>query len=273
MPAFARSPHFADLFRFVVDLGASSGPFLQDLRDFHEKWVDPKVRRVRLSVFGLLCEVPLANPFLKIAGLKWLYSCPARYVRDTYCEGLTLRDIRATFAVAENADGVVLAEKVLRYFHVACRDVLAKETPTERVRFLGNVDREVFAAVLGHAPVEEGRDGTLPRCEAVARAGTAFWDRLKQRGRGARLPLLTWQSVRVPSSTSAAAGPLRPRVIEYDAEGRPLSQQDVDVQVALVERFGWHSFMSTSEVTSAWREECAKSLAFFAICTCPAVVT
>ncbi|MCP4241799.1 MAG: hypothetical protein GY772_14660 [bacterium] len=37
MPAFARDPNFADLFRFVVDLGASAGPFLQDLRDFHEK--------------------------------------------------------------------------------------------------------------------------------------------------------------------------------------------------------------------------------------------
>ncbi|MCP4240654.1 MAG: hypothetical protein GY772_08835, partial [bacterium] len=39
MPAFAQDEHFPDLFRFVVDLGASSGPFLQDLRDFHEKWV------------------------------------------------------------------------------------------------------------------------------------------------------------------------------------------------------------------------------------------
>ncbi|MCP4242280.1 MAG: hypothetical protein GY772_17130 [bacterium] len=166
-----------------------------------------------------------------------------------------------------------MAEKVLRYFHVACRDVLAKETPTERIRFLGNVDREVFAAVLGQAPVEEGRVGTLPRREAVARAGTEFWDRLKQRGRGARLPLLTWDTVRAPSSTLAVAGPLRPRVIDYDAEGRPVSQQDLQVDVGVVERFGWHAFMSTSEMTSAWREECAKSLVFYAICTCPCVVT
>ncbi|MCP4240655.1 MAG: hypothetical protein GY772_08840 [bacterium] len=176
---------------------------------------------MRLSVFGLLSEVPLAHPFLKIAGLKWVYSCPARFVRHTYCEALTTRDIRATFAVAESAEAAHLAGKVLRCFHVACRDVLAKETPTERIRFLGNVDRDVFAALLGQAPVEEGRVGSLPRREAVARAGTAYWDRLKQRGRGAHLPLLTWQAVRAPSSTLAVAGPWRPRVIDYDAEGRP----------------------------------------------------
>ncbi|MCP4245162.1 MAG: hypothetical protein GY772_31875, partial [bacterium] len=127
MPAFAQDENFPDLFRFVVDLGASSGPFLQDLREFHEKWVDPKVRRVRLSVFGLLSQMPLAHPFLKIAGLKWVYSCPAKFVRHTFCEALTPREIRSTFAVAEYADAAHLGEKVLRYFHVACRDVLAKE--------------------------------------------------------------------------------------------------------------------------------------------------
>ncbi|MCP4242725.1 MAG: hypothetical protein GY772_19385, partial [bacterium] len=149
-----------------------------------------------------------------------------------------------------------------------CRDVLAKETAIERIRFLGNLDRDVFAAVLGQAPCEEGPAAGLSRREAVAKAGTTYSDRLKQRGRGASLPLPTWQAIRSSPATPAVAGVLRPRVIDYDAEGRPTTQQDVAADDGILERFGWYRFMSTSEMTSAWREEHAKSLVFHAISTC-----
>ncbi|MCP4243034.1 MAG: hypothetical protein GY772_20975 [bacterium] len=218
-PELSQHERYPDLFRFVVDLGASSGPFLQALREFHEKWVDPKVRRVRLSVFGLLCQIPLSNPLLKIAGLKWVYSCPAKSVRHTFCDALTVRDIRATFAVAEHTDVVDLGETVLRYFHVACRDVLAKDTGTDRIRFLGNLDRDVFGAVLGNTCGGGASTAAVSGEEAVAEVATKYRERLQQtprvRATRAGLPRATWQAPFSHAASSAAPQALRPRVIAF----------------------------------------------------------
>ncbi len=82
------------------------------------------------------------------------------------------------------------------------------------------------------------------------------------------MPLLTWQALRSSPRPPADTGVLRPRVIDYDAEGRPTTEQDVAAGSLVLERFGWYRFMSTSEMTSAWREEQAKSLLFHAVPTC-----
>ncbi|MCP4240769.1 MAG: hypothetical protein GY772_09435, partial [bacterium] len=130
------------------------------------------------------------------------------------------------------------------------------------------LDRDTFAAVLGHTPRDEGSAASPSRRDAVAKLGTTYSDRLKQRARGVSLPLLTWQALRSSPRPPVASGVLRPRVIDYDAEGRPTTQQDVAAEEQVLERFGWFRFMSTSEMTSAWREEQAKSLLFHAISTC-----
>ena len=42
LPAMAHDPDFVHLFRFVVDLGGDSSPFIPDLRDFTGKFVNPQ---------------------------------------------------------------------------------------------------------------------------------------------------------------------------------------------------------------------------------------
>ena len=43
-PEFASDKDFLELYRYVIDLGSGSAGFLPDLRAFHERFVDPKLR-------------------------------------------------------------------------------------------------------------------------------------------------------------------------------------------------------------------------------------
>ncbi|MCP4244910.1 MAG: hypothetical protein GY772_30580 [bacterium] len=157
-----------------------------------------------------------------------------------------------------------------RYFPVACRDVLAEDTGTERIRFLGNLDRDVFGAVLGNTCGGGASTAALSGEEAVAEVATKYRERLQQtprvRATRAGLPRATWQTPLSHAASSAAPQALRPRVIEFDPEGKPLTQQDAAAE-PVVECFAWHSFMATAEVTLAMREEQAKSFLYYAICT------
>jgi hypothetical protein len=72
LPAFADDQLFLELYRFIVDLGGDEAPFIQDLRSFHERVVDPNVRKIRLPVFGCMNLLALDMPHLKVAGVKFV---------------------------------------------------------------------------------------------------------------------------------------------------------------------------------------------------------
>jgi len=59
LPHFADDVNYLDLYSFVIDLGSGQAPFLEDLRRFHEKFVDPMVRRLRLAAFQAVNTLPL----------------------------------------------------------------------------------------------------------------------------------------------------------------------------------------------------------------------
>ena len=60
------------MFRFIVDLGANSEPFCKDLLEFHQQWANPEVRRIRLSLFGIVNELALEMPHLRVAGVEFV---------------------------------------------------------------------------------------------------------------------------------------------------------------------------------------------------------
>jgi hypothetical protein len=80
LPELASDESFMDLFRFCIDLGGDGADFLRDLRQFHEKIVDPALRRLRLSVFAVANAIPHGCPHVRVAALKLLYSQEKRYV-------------------------------------------------------------------------------------------------------------------------------------------------------------------------------------------------
>jgi hypothetical protein len=88
LPAFADDEHFLELYRFIVELVGDGAPFIQDLRSFHERLIDPQVRKIRLSVLGCMNLLALDMPHLKVAGVKFVYE--AWFLRsgeDEACEG------------------------------------------------------------------------------------------------------------------------------------------------------------------------------------------
>ena len=76
-PKFATDPNFLELYRFVIDLGSGAASFLPDLRSFHECFVNPKVRRIRIIDFAAMNLFPAEMPYLKVAGIKFAYACDA----------------------------------------------------------------------------------------------------------------------------------------------------------------------------------------------------
>ena len=69
-PEFASDKDCLELYRYAIDLGSGSASFLPDLRAFHERFVDPKLRRIRLSDFATMNTLPADMPYLKVAGIK-----------------------------------------------------------------------------------------------------------------------------------------------------------------------------------------------------------
>ena len=58
--------NFIDLYAFVVDMGANESTFLHGLKAFHEKFVNPQIRRLRLDAFTTAGALPFEMPHLKI---------------------------------------------------------------------------------------------------------------------------------------------------------------------------------------------------------------
>ena len=72
----AEDADFMHLFKLVVDLGATQQPFLLDVLNFTARFVNPKLRRLRVAAFAASSRLPMAVPRLKIAVLKWAYRQP-----------------------------------------------------------------------------------------------------------------------------------------------------------------------------------------------------
>ena len=142
LPEFATDDNFVDLFRICLDLGGKSDGVLPDARQFHERLADPKCRRLRLAIFGLLNALPIEFPYLKIAGLKYVYASSA--LDNGYCKVPALKMFTALVKPDMEQTSAV-AESVLCHFHVhGVKD--AKLSIGDKVKFFGNLDKDIFKA-------------------------------------------------------------------------------------------------------------------------------
>jgi hypothetical protein len=142
LPQYADDEGYLHMYRFVVDLGADSEPFCQDLLEFHQQWVDPKVRRIRLSVFGICNTFPLQMPHLRVAGIKHVYSCDFKFLKHGFCDNLTVKQVKE--ALQKHSATAELAEQVMHWFHKNTRGL-----GPEAFKIVSALDREVFGAVIG----------------------------------------------------------------------------------------------------------------------------
>ena len=229
MPKIALSENFVDFFSLAVNLGAAEGPFLNELADFHGQWVNPKIRKLRMSTLGLLGTIPPAIEVdgasntmapLIVAIIKAAYaSSLEKYLKDEYLEYLFAKDVRINKADVEQMDRLVKALQVLQHFHVTCKEVMDRLSRGQRIQFLGAADVRVANAYLER--LEE--TSQLP---AIGFELQSELEMLSPDDIGLPSPL-TWFS---PVPSAPAAEPLGPKIIQYDGEMRATSGQACRVE-------------------------------------------
>ena len=153
---------FVDLMSFVCDTGAW-GPILENLLAFHEKFVDPDFRRLRLSAFALTAGLR-SRPWCRTLLLKTLYNCPAEQITDGFCSWIPSLAVKSFASKAQVLDE---AEEAQRRWHVTYKDHgIYEKMPGKGVILLGKADCD-----LGRACVQKAQHAlppnTPPRTQAA----------------------------------------------------------------------------------------------------------
>ena len=255
MPRYAEDENFIEMYRSVVDLGANQATFLKDLHDFHARFVDPQLRRLRLGVFGIMNIFLLAHAHVKIAGFKFVYSCDPKLVRNGFCEALTAKQVRDL--LKDHTPVVDMAEKMLFCFHAVCTQACGVLfTSADQTKLFGNLDKDVFAALLGH----KGED----RLGCVYTVGTKSWDRLLLILGAQKPKSLEYPFRRTVGKPAPLESTLQPRVIEF-RNGVAITQQEEQTTTPPTETFNWAQFMITEDIQSSLTAESGRASIFLAI--------
>ena len=250
MPEFTSDKNFIDLYAFVVDLGAGKSIFLQDLKTFHQRFVNPKIRRVRLDAFAAANALPIEMPHLKVALLKYVYV--ASKTSHGYCVSVPIKAIKTLSANAQSRAASAVAEQILRFFHVDCIDLYKKSDDGFLTRFLGNLDKDIVCKLINSDP--------LAADNAVRARGADYHRRLTRAAAGAKVPKYIFGQGASTANAPGAVVAMQPKVIEYDSKGRPLSKQKEQSSETQREEFGWAKFMESSCARDSMTDTCAKTL-------------
>ena len=254
MPQFCDDKNFIDLYAFVADMGGDQSWFLHDLKVFHQKFVNPQLRRLRLDAFAVVNQLSLESPHLKMAFVKYLY-VEGKY-SNGYCTMVHAKTIKSLAGTAEGQAASAIAEDILRFFHVPCLAVIRKLGDAAKTQFFGNLDKDIFAE-LSDTVEPALRETNLRSC------GARYHRRLVRMCVGQKVPAFTLgtraDSAPTMSTASSSETTMQPKVIAYDENGRPTCKQEVASE-SRTEVFGWSDFMQTICMTETLEETGMKSM-------------
>ena len=135
------------------------------------------VRRIRLAAFQAVNTLPLEWPHLKVAMVKFVY-VEGKLSQD-FCSHLTAKQVRALVDTKAARETSALAEDVLQFFHVQCVATTKHIKLGDMTKFFGNLDKDVFSALLASGPQRGDEQATLAERKSVLlQTGTAFYKRL-----------------------------------------------------------------------------------------------
>ena len=264
MPQYANDDHFLELYRFVVDLGAQAGPFIADLRSFHDKFVDPKLRKLKTASFGVFNTIPEQFSFVKVAAVKHAYSCHSSRIQHGFCEPFRKQVMKQILSEPDLKDVMRQAEELMSFYHTTCSEVLAALAKAEKTRFLGNLDRDIFTCIIGeYGDKTVGATASQRQADLHLVAGK-FYARLASLDKGktgTALPPPHWQLAAATPPPLKTQQKLESKIIEFDMKGKPLSSQDTS-SGQQAEMFEWQKFMRTSNVATSAQQERIKALVF-----------
>ena len=264
--ALADSLGMLSLFQFVVEQGgAAANGFVEPLVEFHEKFVNPKVRRLREYHFRLVCGLP--HPLPRLALLAAAYGQKKEKIRDGWID--YFGPLQITEIMKEpNRASLELANDILVCFHgtYASKGAYAEMDNGDRVVLLGRLDMDVGRCLL----VRDGFSLDAKSLNAVAFKHDTNIRALVGSDPAviAKLPP-PWPN---PNPTDAAhdgkascAGGLDkailPQVIEYDGNGKAQNKQSEVSREAAVKDVDMTGETTSAEVQS----EIDKSSLFWAL--------
>ena len=219
---------------------------------FHQHWVDPKVRRIRLSAFGVANTFPLRTPHLRVAGIKHVYSRDPKFLKHGFCDNLTVK--QAKEALQKHSATAELAERVLLWLHKNTRDCGA-----ESFKIVSALGREVFGAVIG----ARGDDRTQQVLRAARKASEKLAV-LKAKMPDSPFELAIAEQPPATAGKPAAAAGLAPKIIRY-VEGKPVMSQDVKETKLFTEHHQWDKFFDAKDGSQPLQDEADKATVLVAV--------
>jgi hypothetical protein len=127
----ADDPDLQEVFEFLISNGVGRNPYVDQLMEWTQTYVDSKKRQLRFSAFAVINKMFDQAVWTKPAVIKRAYRqkptngfCPspeAAWGEFPWLHVQTLEDI-------------------LRFFHVSCKDSMDKLKPQSRIQLLGNID-------------------------------------------------------------------------------------------------------------------------------------
>ena len=151
-------PDFHHCYRLTMDVGGRDSPHLQNLHDFTQLFVNPKVRNLRFESYAQVAPLPWELPRFKIAVLKWTWK--QRPIKG-YCPVAPNLAYRvhptSTTTLREAIDNMEHAMEILTMDVSTVVDQHVGQGET--VRWLAEVDIGLVQKLLGvPRNPEEGQD-------------------------------------------------------------------------------------------------------------------
>lgn len=241
-------PDFVHAFKMVCDAGGDSSVHMKDLHDFTSVYVNPKLRKMRMEAYATVSGYPLEFPRIKNACIKWAWKqTPSKgwcqlppsishrlSAESKYGMHDLLVDVEAAMLVLSKLASTVVEEQ------------------KSRTKWIAEVDINLIAKVFAVPKTAEGK--TVQQQEAQLREECAtliankLFDLVDSKASTADLATihqipsesnlmqmvqeqLAKSDFKRVTAASAKKEPvvtetLLPKVIQMDADGRPMSQHE-----------------------------------------------
>lgn len=236
MPQVAHSAEFPGVLSAVLQWGGATSTHFIRLKEFHERCVNAKLRRVRLSLFVALAGIDVAFPLTRNLCAEYAYSASPekKQIEDGFCNKVKVSNI---YVIRQSSRKPLLEamELWLERFHNQYKEGgIYKELSANQVTTLMcKVDLMMATPLFLEKNVQVAKeqiDACAAKVEAALRATLA----------PAALQLLDKrfpaQAPRGEPTQACASGPppesLVPKMITYDSEGRAQNRQDEALEVA-----------------------------------------
>jgi len=229
MPQVAHSAEFPEVLWAVFQWGGAESVHFKRLKEFHERCVNAKLRRVRLSFFIALGGIDVAFPLTRNLCAEFAYSASAdkNQLEDGYCNKIKITHINVVKSPAR-ISLLKAMEKHLERFHSQYRDagVYQEISPSNLTKLMCTVDLMMAPPLFFEKRVEDA----LKEIDVCAtQVETALRRSLTPRAIQ-RMEKRCPPKARASEPKKEAALTLQPKVIQYDAQGKAQNRQDEQTQ-------------------------------------------